>query len=122
MKTLLDEVEKDLKTPQLSASTIYKLLDIWVSDLDGIKNKVFLRIYLAYLLNARCSCDSVVYRTIESVLGISSRLNMPLVNKNPTNRHDIKTIMKEFKEYTEKLVKVSPAQRRLYTYQQWMEE
>ncbi|ENM5839474.1 hypothetical protein NTE16_003698 [Vibrio mimicus] len=121
MKTLLDEVEKDLKTPQLSASTLYKLLDHWVSDID-IKRSVFLKMYLAYLLQARCSKSSVVHRTIEDVLGIKSRLNLILFNVNPTMKFSIKDIMKEFKSYTEKLVKVSPQQRRLYTYNEWMEE
>lgn len=121
MQKLLDEIEADLKVRKLHPVLIYKLLDYWVKDLD-IKNKVFLRAYLAYLLNARCSSASVVTRTIESVLGISSRLNMPLVNKNPTNRHDIMLIMKEFKVYVDKLCKVHPSQRKLYTFNEWNKE
>ncbi|EJD0673071.1 hypothetical protein M1I53_000392 [Vibrio vulnificus] len=120
MKTLLDEVEKDLKTPQLSATTIYKLLDIWVSDLD-IKRSVFLKMYLAYLLNARCSKSGVVNRTIEDTLEIKSRLNLILYNVNPTMKHSIKDIMKEFKSYTSLLVSVPKEAREIYTYNEWME-
>ncbi|EOV3352734.1 TPA: hypothetical protein ACN3ZQ_003560 [Vibrio cholerae] len=121
MKTLLDEVEKDLKTPQLSASTLYKLLDHWVSNLD-IKRSVFLKMYLAHLLQARCSKSSVVHRTIEDVLAIKSRLNLILFNVNPTMKYPVKSIMAEFKTYTSLLVSVPKQTRKIYRFTEWMEE
>ncbi|ELI0612277.1 hypothetical protein Q8V59_004203 [Vibrio vulnificus] len=117
----LKDVDKDLSQPSLSAPTIYKLLDYWVSDLN-IKPRVMLKLYLAFILKAKVSNPNTVTQTIEQLLGIKSRLSIILFNKNPTVPLDLPHIMREFEQYTSLLASVPKQARKLYTYNEWNNE
>lgn len=118
---ILKDVDRDLSTPSLSAPTIYKLLDYWVSDLN-IKPSVMLKLYLAFILKAKVSNPNTVTQTIEECLGIKSRLSIILFNKNPTVPLDLPHIMREFGEYIHLLETLPKNVKRIYTYNEWNEE